>query len=140
MKTIVRMCLALAVILLPAGCPQDFILSGTVTFPDQPSEAGDCYVYLDNDTDITNGYAARTILPYTLPVAPIMYTLDTSAVAAGTYYLLGGGDFGAGNMDPLTPPVWEYKGWYGSGTYSPPAAANVTNLSGAYTIALYGLP
>ena len=44
-----------------AGKSDDDILSGTASVDTSPSESGNFYVYLDTDTDITNGYAKRIV-------------------------------------------------------------------------------
>jgi len=123
---------------LLAGCAQSGILSGTITYS-FPTD-GDCYVVLDEDTDVTNGYAVRVILPVSAADASVSYELDASAVAPGSYYLMGAYDFGAANMDPDNPSVWEALGWYGSADENPPASANVSELSGVYDFSLTGLP
>ncbi len=123
-----------------AGKSDDDILSGTASVDTSPSESGNFYVYLDTDTDITNGYAKRIVDTFTSPFTPTVFEIDISDVAEGSYYLLAALDIGADNMDPDDPLKWEEKGWYGSSTYNPPASANITDLSGDYDIIMYGLP
>ena len=50
-----------------------------------------CYVFIDNDTDITNGYAARIvsdILNVTPGTPAINYQVNTADIPAGKYYLM----------------------------------------------------
>ncbi len=131
--------LALATVLLLTGCPDDAILNGAISMDTAPGEAGDCYVFIDTDTDITNGYVARVIIAYTVPVTEIQFAIDTSGIPEGTYFLLGALDWGAENMDPDNPLVWEYRGWWGGVGSLPPTEANLTDLSGVYTFTVYGM-
>jgi hypothetical protein len=104
-----------------------------------------CYVFIDDDTDITNGYIKRLIIDLmdvTAGTQTINYEINTSDVPAGTYYLLSAYDFAVdndGNTDPEIPGYWEAKGWFSSSTTSAPASANVSDLSGEYDLNLYGL-
>jgi hypothetical protein len=104
------------------------------------------YVFIDDDTDITNGFIARLtidIINVTPGTTTISYDIDISELSSGSYYLLAAYDFGIegqpSNTDPDNPQVWEAKGWFGSTTTSPPASANVSNLSDDYDITLKGL-
>ncbi|MBN1836523.1 MAG: hypothetical protein JW820_11780 [Spirochaetales bacterium] len=123
---------------LLAGCTDDGILSGTITY--NFFEDGDCYVVLDQDTDVTNGYAVRVILSVSAADTSVSYELDTAAVAPGSYYLMGAYDHGVGNMDPDDPSVWEAVGWEGSADENPPPSPTVSELSGVYDFSLTGLP
>jgi len=124
--------------LLLAGCAQTTsVSSGTITY--NFSQDGDCYVVLDDDADVTNGYAKRLIISVSASDTSASYEMDTAAVAAGSYFLMGAYDFGAG-MDPDDPSVWEALGWYESADENPPGSANVSNLSGVYDFSLTGLP
>jgi hypothetical protein len=138
-----------------SGCKKDKdkddgILSGKVTYANGFRVStyitqAYCYVFIDNDADITNGYVKRLIIDLmavTAGTQTINYEINTSDVPSGTYYLLGAYDFAVdndGNTDPEIPGYWEAKGWFGSSTTSAPASANVSDLSGEYDINLYGL-
>lgn len=139
MKVMWLALIALAAVLVLTGCPDDFILNGVISFDNPPAEAGDCYVFIDDNTDVTDGYLARVIIHYTVPVTSIPFALDTSGIPEGTYYLLGAIDWGVENMDPDNPAVWEYRGWWGGIGSLPPTGANLTNLTGGYGITLFGL-
>jgi hypothetical protein len=137
------------------GCSKDKddgILDGKVTYTygfrvedGYPITQAYCYVFIDNDANITNGYVKRLIIDLmevTSGTQTVSYAFDTSDVPSGTYYLLAGYDFALdndGNTDPENPGYWEAKGWFGSSTTSAPASANVSDLSGEYDLNLYGL-
>ena len=66
----------------------DNILSGTITYsiPSEFNEDCSFYVFLDNDTDITNGYIKRIIISYVSPPSsPFNYEIDTTDVPSGSY-------------------------------------------------------
>jgi len=140
------LCLVLLLLFLN-GCSQssDGVLSGTLSYGDGfavGAGGNACYVFLDTDTDITNGYIKRLIIPDTTDVTSLSYEIDTSDVAAGSYFLLGVYDFedvAGTNMDPAEPMVWEAVKWWGGTAENPPGAANVTDLSGTYALVLVGL-
>ncbi len=115
-------------------------MTGIATAETQPSEAGNFYVYLDSDNDITNGYVKRIVTTYTLPFNPTDFEIDTSDVPDGSYYLSAAIDFGAGNMDPDDPTRWEKRGWGGSSTYQPGSSPSVSDLDGDYNITMHGIP
>jgi hypothetical protein len=116
------------------------LIYGTITYDvskieDQGVSA--YYVILDTDTDVTNGYTQRVIIDTTTDVSSVSYSLNTSDLDGGPYYLLGGFDFG--NMNPDTPNVWEGKAWYGGTNTAPPENANIYKSNGEYNITLTGL-
>ncbi|MCX6328670.1 MAG: hypothetical protein NTZ85_04015 [Bacteroidia bacterium] len=91
-----------------SGCKKDKdkddgILSGKVTYTNgfRTTEGSSitqayCYVFIDNDADITNGYVKRLIIDLmavTAGTQTINYEINTSDVPSGTYYLLGAYDF-----------------------------------------------
>jgi hypothetical protein len=140
--------LFIGALLLLAGCPSnpaDEILSGTLSFSPGfavGASGNACYVFLDADTDITNGYIKRLIIPDTTAVTSLSYEIDTADVPAGTYFLLGVYDFedtAGTNMDDGNPLVWEALKWWGGSGANPPGAANVTDLSGTYNLVLVDL-
>lgn len=99
---------------------------------------GSFYIILDDDTDVTNGYTARQIIPLDSAVTSVNYQIDTSDVPAGCYFLRGAWDFGNGNMDPDNPSVWEAGGWYGTNTADPPSFANIVDRDSIYNFSLIG--
>jgi hypothetical protein len=133
-----------------AGCASssDDTLRGEISYANGLRNADDdyycdyfyCYIYLDDDTDITNGYAALKVIEITSACTSIEYEMDTSNVPAGSYYLLAAYDFDSTleSMHTDSPYGWEAIGWYGSDTTSPPATGSVAP-SGEYDIALHGL-
>jgi hypothetical protein len=140
--------LFIGALLLITGCPSnpaDEILSGTLSYSSGfavGAGGNACYVFLDTDTDITNGYIKQLIIPDTTAVTSLSFEIDTSDVPAGTYFLLGVYDFediAGTNMDSEDPMVWEALKWWGGTGSSPPASANVTNLSGTYSLVLVDL-
>jgi hypothetical protein len=137
-------------LLLCFGCHPsgEGFITGTISYSNGFLDPGNtylteayCYVFLDSDTDILNGYQQRLIIELTASATSLDYEIDTSEVPAGSYFLLGAYDWSEGddNTDPGNPSYWEAKGWYGSGNTSPPVSPNVADLSGEYDIILYGL-
>jgi hypothetical protein len=145
----------LLMLFLFSGCSKDEddgILSGTLTYAEGLRNEGPstmtqayCYIFLDNDNNITNGFVKRLIIDlmnYPEASTAIPYEIDVKDVPAGTYFLMGAYDFAIdndGNTDPENPSFWEAKGWYGSTSTAAPASANVSDLSGDYDLTLYGL-
>ena len=136
-----KLWLLLVVVSMFISCDDDSSKSivGTLT-REEPSSAGDYYVYLDNDADVTNGYEMRIVGQLEEDQADVDYFFDTTNVPDGSYYLLAGYDEeSVDNMDPEDLSVWEGRGWYGSDNGDPPASPNVTDLDGRYDMTIYGL-
>lgn len=112
---------------------------GTISYTSSNQDSSAYYVILDDDNDVTNGYIKRQIINTATYKTSVNYEIDTTDVSAGSYFLLGGWDFGSGNMDPSNPSVWEAKAWYGGVGTNPPALSNITDLNGNYNIILTGL-
>lgn len=134
-----RIVLLMLIILAISGCKKDGqkLLTGKVTFSFVP-DAGDYYIILDDDKDLSNGYVARLIESSTGAVGYIDYVILTDNIPEGSYYIRGGYDSeSTDNMNPSDPTVWEGQGWYGSNNTAGPASANVTNLTGNYDFVVY---
>jgi len=115
-------------------------IQGTLTIGSN-SSGGAYYVYLDDDADPALEYGARVIGELDPGQTSVSYSLDTSTVPAGSYYLYAGYDSeSTTNMDPLNPGWWEKIGWYGSENFEAPVSRNVTELDGIYDITLHDLP
>ena len=136
-----RLFLLIIIIIAISGCKKEEqkVLTGKVTFSFTP-EAGDYYIILDDDKDLSNGFIARLIETSTGPVGRIDYVIKTGNIPAGSYYIRGGYDSESpDNMNPADPSVWEGQGWFGGVDSGAPAAANVTNLTGNYDLVVYEL-
>jgi hypothetical protein len=138
--------LVLCMFILFPGCKKENNgLSGTITFNfNAVSSDVFCYVFLDDDAIVTNGYVDRLIIPITSTVSSVDYSFDTADVPAGSYYLLGGYDFSSDpsvedNTDADNPLVWEARAWYGGTGSLPPTEANVSDLNKKCNFTLTGL-
>jgi len=106
-KHILGFLLAMAVGSLPplaiSGCSSsgDDAIRGEISYANGLRDADDdyyfdyfyCYIYLDKDTNIANGYAALKVIEITSACTSIEYEMDTADVPSGLYYLLGVYDF-----------------------------------------------
>lgn len=125
-----------------AGCKKEdkTRMTGTVSFDFSP-EAGDFYVYMDDDQDLSNGFIVQLIATSDGPIDGFEFDIQTENIPAGSYYLRGGYDRdNPDNMDPLDPAAWEGEGWFGSNNSNPPASPNVSRLYGQYDLVIYALP
>ncbi|MCK5736205.1 MAG: hypothetical protein KAH21_06975, partial [Spirochaetaceae bacterium] len=84
---VVLIILAVTVILL-SGCDEVEGIFGTITF-DMGTVPSKVYVILDKDNVLGNGNEHRVNINITSETLSVPYFLDTTDVAAGTYYLLG---------------------------------------------------
>jgi hypothetical protein len=130
------------IILAIAGCRKDDPpkeITGQITFDFNPG-AGDYYIILDKDQDLSNGYIIRLIETSVTEVGKIDYIIKSDNIPAGSYYIRGGYDSESpDNMDPGDPSVWEGQGWYGSYSSVAPASPNVTDITGKYDFVIYAL-
>lgn len=137
-----RIVLVIFIVLAITGCKKDEgqrLISGQITF-DFTTGAGDYYIILDNDQNLSNGYLVRLIQTSGVEVGRIDYKIKTDNIPAGSYYIRGGYDSESpDNMDPANPDVWEGQGWFGSFSAAAPASPNVSDLSGTYDFVIHGL-
>ena len=134
--------LLLLMLFVMAGCKKEdkHLMTGTITFNFAP-EAGNFYVFLDDDHDITNGYIIRLVATSDGPITNLEYNFRTENIPAGNYYLRGGYDQESeGSTDPENPAEWEGAGWYGSDSTNPPSTPNISMLYGTYDFMVYAIP
>lgn len=131
--------LVLAITLL-SGCDEVQVIYGTISI-DLDKVPSNIYVRLDDNTNPDDGYIKMVIIENSSPVLSVAYIMDTTDVAAGSYYLLGGWDYAKEDnlIDPETFAEWDAIAWYGGIDDDPPNSANVSSLNSQYDITLYEL-
>ena len=125
-------------VILFSGCDEVKGIFGTITFVTMDTVPSNVYVILDTDTDPDNGSVKRVNINISSSTSSVPYFLDTTDVAAGTYYLLGAWDYAKESniIDPDSMAHWDAHAWYGDSGSVPPGSENITNMNAQYDIVL----